>query len=150
MSQPISTNVRSISSVAVLARRLDECGGSDDYVAVIHALEATGDPRAVRVLAGLLDSTGPIAEASIAALVSFGEVAVPALVACTECDDYETIRHAHRALAALGHGASTAWLAADDADRVDAYLDEKGLTRAEWDGLTPRVANQVDEQDGVA
>jgi hypothetical protein len=144
---------RCITSVARLERRLDDCIGSEDYVVVIRALVATRKPAAVRVLASLLDSTGPIAEESIAGLVHLGETlanVVPAMQACTDSDDYETIRHAHRVLAALGHGSSQAWIDADDRERIEAYLERKGLTSVE---LAERIAgNETEEGDeeGVA
>jgi hypothetical protein len=44
-----------ISLVAALEDRLQDCIGSEDYVVVIRALVATGDPAAIRVLAALGD-----------------------------------------------------------------------------------------------
>ena len=125
---------RFVSLVAALEDRLVDCVGSQDYVDVIHALVATGEQRAVRVLASLLDSTGPIAEESIAGLVTLagaGCDVVPAMRKCTDSDDYEMIRHAHRVLIALGDEASKAWLKADDEERIEAFLEDKGITRNE-------------------
>lgn len=123
--------VTAISSVTALKRRLDACAYSEQYVDVIHALVATRDERAVRILAGLLDSTGPIAEESIAGLVKLAQEegfdVGPAMRTCAGSDDYEMIRHAHRVLAKLGDEASRAWLHADDAERIEAYLDELGF-----------------------
>jgi len=141
------------TSVAALERRLDDCIGSEDYVVVIRALVATRKRGAIRVLASLLDSTGPIAEESIAGLVTLGATfpeVVPAMRECTDSDDYEMIRHAHRVLAALGHDASRAWLAADDHERIEAYLERKGFTSVE---LVERIlGNDTDEggEKGVA
>jgi hypothetical protein len=99
------------------------------------------------VLASLLDSTGPIAEESIAALVSFGDAAIPAMRVCVDSLDYEMIRHGHRVLAQLGHASSTQWLHEDDCERIAAYLERKGFTDVAWDD---GVANEADEENGVA
>src|SRR3974390_3006593 len=90
--------IKSASKVAVLTRRLRRCVGSDDYVAVLRALVATPAPAAIPVLASLLDSTGPIAEHSIAGLLTFREPAVPAMRECVDSLDYDMIRHGHRVL----------------------------------------------------
>src|SRR5258708_25341052 len=90
-------NGASISTVATLKRRLRDCISTDDYVEVIHALVGTGDRAAIRVLASLLDSSGPIGEESIAGLITFREAAVPAMRKCTDSLHYEMIRPAHRA-----------------------------------------------------
>jgi len=61
-------NIRKVTGaakVAALEARLDDCFVPDDYLAVIRALVATRHPAAIRVLASLLDSVGPIAERSI-------------------------------------------------------------------------------------
>jgi hypothetical protein len=65
-------NARPLCTVPALERRLHHCVGSEDYVLVIRALAATQHRSAIRVLASLLDSVGPIAEAAIAALLTFG------------------------------------------------------------------------------
>jgi len=135
------------SLVAALEGRLQDCIGSEDYVVVIRALVATGDPAAVRVLASLLDSTGPIAEESIAGLVTFGEAAIPAMRECVDSLDYEMIRHGHRVLAALGDDASKQWLREDDDERIAAYLERKGFSDVAWEALN---ANETDEPNEVA
>jgi hypothetical protein len=123
--------VTPLSSVSALKRRLEACDFSEQYVEVIRALVATRSERAVRILAGLLDSTGPIAEESIAGLVKLareqGFDVGPAMRLCARSDDYEKIRHAHRVMAELGDEASRAWLRADDAERIEAYFDRKGF-----------------------
>jgi hypothetical protein len=124
-------NVTSISTVAKLERRLQYCRFSEDYVVVIRALVATGDRAAIRVLASLLDSVGPIAEESIAGLLTFGEAVVPAMRECIDSLDYEMIRHGHRVLAGLGDAASRQWLRDDDAERIAAYLERKGFSDVE-------------------
>ena len=142
-------NVSSLSTVATLESQLLDCRFSDDYVEVIHALVATGDRAAIRVLASLLDSTGPIAEESIAGLITFGEAAIPAMRECTDSLDYEMIRHGHRVLAELGDEASKQWLRDDDAERILAYLERKGFSElAAWIFLLS--ANETDEPNEVA
>jgi hypothetical protein len=140
-------NVSSRSTVAALEHRLRDCQFSDDYVAVIRALVATRHRAAIRVLASLLDSTGPIAEESIAGLVTFGEAAIPAMRECADSLDYEMIRHGHRVLAALGDAASKQWLRDDDAERIAAYLERKGLTHV---ALWAAIANEINEEKGIA
>jgi hypothetical protein len=148
------SNVRSICSVASLERRLDECVGSQDYVEVIHALVLTRRQGAVRVLATLLDSTGPIAEESIAGLVALareGLDVVPAMRRCVDSDDYEMIRHAHRVLRELGDAASARWLREDDGERIDAYLDRKGFTLEDAIArLDVVLGNDGTDEEGVA
>jgi hypothetical protein len=138
-------------TVRSLAYRLRSCVGSEDYVAVIRALVATRDPVAIGVLASLLDSTGPIAEESIAGLVTFGEVVVPAMRGCIDSDDYERIRHAHRVLAALGDAESKQWLSDDDDERVEAFLERKGISDVECAGrLLEAIANEDKDPEQVA
>jgi len=136
-----------ISLVAALEDRLRDCIGSEDYVVVIRALVATGDPAAIRVLASLLDSTGPIAEESIAGLITFGKAAIPAMRECVDSLDYDMIRHGHRVLAALGDDASNQWLRDDDDERIAAYLERKGFSDVAWEAL---IANETDEPTEVA
>jgi hypothetical protein len=145
-----SAPVVSISPVARLARRLDLCGGSDEYVAVIHALVATRDPQAIRVLASLLDGTGPIAEEAITGLLAFGKAVVPAMRRCADSDDYDMIRHARRVLAALGDAESVEWMRSDDDDRVEAYLERQGITEQEWPEVRSLAANEADQAEGAA
>ena len=132
-----SNNVTFITSVARLEARLDDCIGSDDYLAVIEALVATEKKAAVRVLAELLDMSGPVAEAAIAGLVTLARHAgidvAPRMKRCADSDDYEMGRHAHRVLAELGDAESAQWLRYDDEDRIEAYLDEKGFTEERED-----------------
>jgi hypothetical protein len=148
-----AATVTCITSVAALERRLDDCVGSEDYVVVIRALVATRKPAAVRVLASLLGCTGPIAEESIAGLVLLGETfgqVVTAMRGCVESDDYESIRHGHRVLAALGHEESVEWLHNDDEERIGAYLESKGITEQEAELLRALVANGSEDEEGVA
>jgi hypothetical protein len=146
-SHPDIRNVTVFSIVAFLEDRLPDCVGSEDYVAVIRALVATRDPAAIGVLASLLDSLGPIAEESIAGLLSFGEAAIPAMRECVDSLDYDRIRHGHCVLAQLGDEASQQWLRDDTRDRIEAYLERKGLSYFEWLGAT---GNDADGQDEVA
>lgn len=139
--------VTSPSQVAELADSMLDCDGSDDYVAVIRALVATRDPAAVDVLASLLDSTGPIAEESIAGLLMFGEAAVRAMRKCIDSLDYDMIRHGHRVLAELGDEASLQWLGDDDRERVAAYLERKGFVDLDWEGP---IANETAEGKEIA
>jgi hypothetical protein len=148
-----SKPVTCITSVAALERRLDRCIGSEDYVVVIRALVATGKPAAIRVLASLLDSTGPIAEESIAGLVTLGETfgqVVPAMRECTDSEDYEMIRHGHRVLKALGYEESAEWLRHDDQERIAAYLERKGITEQDARLLQFLVGNGDEDEEGVA
>ncbi|HEY3819963.1 MAG TPA: HEAT repeat domain-containing protein [Polyangiaceae bacterium] len=75
------------------------CIGSDDYVTCIREIARMRDPDAIRVLARMLDSSGPIAVAAMDALVRFGEAAVPAMERCTRSYDGEMTRHAEQVLA---------------------------------------------------
>ena len=133
--------------VAVLEDRLLDCGGSEDYVAVIRALVRTRDPEAIRVLASLLDSTGPIAQEAIAGLLTFGERVVPAMRQCIDSLDYDMIRHGHFVLASLGDQASKEWLRHDNTERIEALFERLGWHDIEWD--TP-VGNETDAAPRVA
>ena len=119
---------------ADLTDRLADCRRSADYVDTIRALAAIRDPRAIDVLAALLDSTGTIAEASIAALLSFGDAAVPAMRRCIDSDDADIIRHGHVVLAQLGDADAARWIARDDRERSDAFLESVGLLSEDRDG----------------
>jgi hypothetical protein len=148
-----NATVTCITSVATLERRLDDCVGSEDSVVVIPALVATRKPAAVRVLASLLGCTGPIAEESIAGLVTLGETfgqVVGAMRECVESDHYESIRHGHRVLAALGHEESVQWLRQDDEERIGVYLESKGITEQQGELLRGLVANGSEDEEGVA
>jgi hypothetical protein len=120
-------HVTSICRVAALEDRLLDCIGSEDYVAVIHALVATRDPAAIGVLASLLDSVGPIAKESIAGLLTFGDAVIPAMRECVDSLDYDMIRHGHQVLATLGDAASKQWLRDDRAECVAAYRERLGF-----------------------
>jgi HEAT repeat protein len=145
------TSITSVSPVAALKHQLRSCRFSDDYVVVIRALVATRDPAAIRVLASLLDSTGPIAEESIAGLVTFGEAAIPAMRECVESLDYEMIRHAHRVLEALGDEDSETWICEDDEERIAAYMERKGFDDDAADRFrTAFGTNDPDEWEEIA
>jgi hypothetical protein len=131
------------SSVAALEDRLLDCIGSEDYVAVIRALVATRDPAAIPVLASLLDSIGPIAEESMAGLLTFGEAVVPAMRECVDSLDYDMIRHGHHVLAALGDAASKQWLRDDRAERIAAYRERVGIPNLAQDAPTGRLAGST-------
>ncbi len=147
-SNQTARNVASPSSVSSLENRLPHCVGSDDYVTVIRALVATGDPAAIRVLASLLDSVGAIAEEAIAGLLTFGDAAIPAMRECTDSLDYDMIRHGHRVLAALGDAASVQWLQDDLADRIAAYRERRlGFP---YVALFAEIANEIDKPARVA
>ncbi len=124
---PPNVTASTISRVAALEHSLLDCIGSDDYVAVIRGLVATGNPAAIPVLASLLDSVGPIAEESIAGLLTFGDAVVPAMRECVDSLDYDAIRHGHQVLAALGDAASKQWLRDDRAECIAAYRERRGL-----------------------
>ena len=53
------------------------CDGSEDYVRCIRCIAETRDVDAIRILARLLDMSGPAARAAMSALVGFGEAALP-------------------------------------------------------------------------
>jgi hypothetical protein len=139
------------SSVSALEGRLLDCVGSEDYVAVIRELAATRDPAAIRVLASLLDSVGPIAQEAIVSLLTFGEAVIPAMRACVDSLDYDMIRHGHEVLAALGDAASKRWLREDLAERIAAYCERRGISPLwsllVWEAVT---ANETDEPSDVA
>jgi hypothetical protein len=136
-----------LSPVAALEKRLLDCIGSEDYVAVIRELVAARDPEAIRVLASLLDSVGgPIIEESIAGLLSFGEAVIPAMRECVDSLDYDMIRHGHQVLAELGDEASHQWLRDDEAERIAAYLERQGVDPEAWAELAiEAIANEADE-----
>ncbi len=142
-----SRNLASRSRVRSLERRLPRCIGSEDYVAVIRALVATRDPAAIRVLASLLDSVGPIAEEAIAGLLTFGEAVIPAMRKCTDSLDYDMIRHGHQVLATLGDTTSAQWLRDDLAERIAAYCERMGVPPIAWLFMS---ANETDEPTQVA
>jgi hypothetical protein len=142
-----SASTPSDAAVAVLEGRLLDCVGSEDYLAVIRALVATRAPAAIRVLASLLDSVGPIAEESIAGLLTFGESVVPAMRECVDSLDYDMIRHGHQVLAALGDGASKQWLIDDRAECIAAYRER--LARPDVARETP-IANETEQPMRVA
>ncbi len=87
-------------------RTLCKCGGSDEYIAVIRKIVRTRDPQAIEVLAGLLDSPGPVGREAAKGLVRFGLVAVPAIErVLRESTDGNALEHAEWArsrLTALG------------------------------------------------
>lgn len=142
-SRPLASR----SPVSSLKRRLPRCIGSEDYVAVIHALVATCDPAAIRVLASLLDSVGPIAEEAMAGLLTFGDAVIPAMRECTDSLDYDMIRHGHQVLAALGDAASAQWLRDDRAECIAAYRERLGFP---FILLEIFGANETDEPIQVA
>jgi hypothetical protein len=142
-----SRKLASRSPVSSLKRRLPGCIGSEDYVAVIRALVATRDPAAIRVLASLLDSVGPIAEESIAGLLTFGDAVIPAMRKCVDSLDYDMIRHGHQVLATLGDAASAQWLRDDRAECIAAYRERLGFPSILLDVF---IANETDEPSRVA
>jgi len=133
--------------ISSLEDRLLDCVGSEDYVAVIRALVATRDPAAIRVLASLLDSVGPIAKEAIAGLLTFGDAVIPAMRECADSLDYDMIRHGHEVLAELGDEASKQWLKDDLAERIAAYRERLGFPSVLLDIF---VANETDEPTEVA
>jgi hypothetical protein len=140
-------HLASASAVSSLEDRLPGCIGSEDYVAVIRALVATGDPAAIRVLASLLDSVGPIAEEAIAGLLTFGDAVIPAMRECTDSLDYDMIRHGHQVLATLGDTTSAQWLRDDLAERIAAYRERLGFPFILLDVFG---ANETDKPSRVA
>jgi hypothetical protein len=141
------SNLASLSLISSLEDRLLDCIGSEDYVAVIRALVATRDPAAIRVLASLLDSVGPIAEEAIAGLLTFGDAVIPAMRECTDSLDYDMIRHGHQVLATLGDTASVQWLRDDRAECIAAYRERLGFP---FILLEIFGANETDEPTQVA
>jgi HEAT repeat protein len=110
-----------------LQRRLDGCLFSDDYVRVIRAITETQEPRAIPILASLLDSQGPIAEAAVQGLLTFGESVAPAMRRRLDHEDSDVRRHARLVLARLGDEVACRELA-------DGFLEyERGpLGTARW------------------
>jgi hypothetical protein len=134
--------------IRALEDRLSRCRFSEEYVETIAEITATRTPRAIAVLASLLDSTGPIAEAAIEGLLSFGADALPAMRACVDSDDADMIRHGHVVLARLGDADSVRWLHADDEERAEAYLDEMGfldLDDADGDAVDETTSTANDD-----
>jgi hypothetical protein len=146
-SNQVSPNLASLSQISSLEDRLLDCIGSEDHVAVIRALVATRDPAAIRVLASLLDSVGPIGEEAIAGLLTFGDEAIPAMRECVDSLDYDMIRHGHQGLATLGDAASVQWLRDDHAERIAAYRERLGFP---FILLEVFGANETDEPSRVA
>lgn len=92
-----------------LVDRLEyDCDFSDDYVPVIRAIARTREPEAIDILAGLLDSSGPIAVEAMNGLVSFGEAAVPAAQRCVDSDDGAMCLHGEQVLERLACRAARA------------------------------------------
>jgi HEAT repeat protein len=90
------------SSIRTLSARLADTFDNAKLLRIIDALAETRDPAAVPVLATVLDTPGPVGRAAVQALIRFGDAAVPTMRECLEAMDEDTIRNAHRVLAALG------------------------------------------------
>lgn len=133
------------SPIGDLEELLSSCRFSEEYVETILEVTETRMPRAIAVLASLLDSPGPVAEAAIEGLVSYGADAVPAMRACVASCDADMIRHGHMVLAELGDAESVRWLKADDHERAEAYLDEMGFL-----DLDDEDGDAVDESASTA
>jgi hypothetical protein len=86
-----------------LCRKLDDdCGGSDEYVAVIRKIARTRDPQAIEVLAALLDSPGPLGRAAVKGLVGFGEAAVFEMMrVLRDSVDADALEHASQVLSEI-------------------------------------------------
>jgi hypothetical protein len=133
------------SPIGDLEDLLFRCRFSEEYVETIREIAETRMPRAIAVLASLLDSTDPIAEAAIEGLLSYGADAIPAMRACVDSCDADMIRHGHVVLAELGDAESVRWLKADDHERAEAYLDEMGFL-----DLDDEDGDAVDESTSTA
>jgi hypothetical protein len=62
-----------------LKRALEDCDTSTEYVVVIRKITRTQDPDAIKILASLLDSPGPVGAAAVQGLISFGQFAESSL-----------------------------------------------------------------------
>jgi hypothetical protein len=90
-----------------LADSLEDCTTSTESVRVIRRIARTNDPDAIVLLASVLDTPGPVGEAAVHGLLSFGQLAMTEMRRCVAGGvDEEAIRNAHRVLAALGDRAS--------------------------------------------
>ena len=88
-----------------LADRLyNDANRSERQLALIRKIAATGDPEAIGVLAGVMDTPGVIGRAAARAIHStFGQLAYePMKRLVEESVDEDQIRNAYRVLAALG------------------------------------------------
>jgi HEAT repeat protein len=115
-----------MKTVKKLARRLANAFDSAVVLDTIARLGETRDEAAIPVLVGVLDTPGPIGRAAVRALVSLGAAAAPAMHDCIENGiDEDTIRNAHRVLAALGDVRSARY------QHAICWADLDGLSDAE-------------------
>ncbi len=126
-----------------LTRALDRCTTSTEYVVVIRKLARTQDPDAIKILASLLDSPGPVGAAAVRGLLSFGQLAETAMRRClARSMDEDQIRNAHRVLAALGDAYSERAVSAycwTDLEVEDALA---AATPANDQGAVARESNE--------
>jgi hypothetical protein len=95
-----------MQSMKTLAARLDRVTESEKGLALIREIVATGDVAAIDILATHLDNPGVLGRAATEALIGFGKAAEPAMRRCLDALDEDTIRNAHRVLAAMGDAYS--------------------------------------------
>jgi hypothetical protein len=95
-----------MKTMKTLAARLNRITESEKGLALIREIVATGDLAAIDILANHLDNPGVLGRAATQALIGFGKAAEPAMRRCLDAMDEDTIRNAHRVLAALGDAYS--------------------------------------------
>lgn len=93
-------------SLKTLAARLNRVTESAKGLVLIQQIVDTGDPAAIDVLAKHLDNPGVLGRAATRALIGFGKAAEPAMRKALDALDEDTIRNAHKVLAALGDRTS--------------------------------------------
>lgn len=98
-------------TLETLSARLDDSPTSEGRIKNIHLIAATKDPAAIPILAEYLDVEGPVAEAVIAGLLSFGPPVAFPLRQYLETDDSQKRRNAALVLARLGDAKACALLA---------------------------------------
>jgi hypothetical protein len=107
---------------------------SDDTVAAIREIAATGDPDAIPVLASFLEVPGIVGrEAALGLYRHFGQLAAePMRRVVAESVDEDQIRNAYRVLAALGDPyalravSADCWADLDEEDAIAAAIAEVG------------------------
>jgi HEAT repeat protein len=103
---------------------------SEQSIAIIREIAATGDPAAIGALADVMDTPGVVGrEAAYAIYAAFGQLAYePMKRLVQESLDEDQIRNAYRVLAALGDAYALravfahCWADLDEEDRIATPL----------------------------
>ena len=64
---------------------------------------------------------------------------------CIDSDDADMIRHGHVVLAQLGDADAARWIARDDRERSDAFLESAGNLSEDRDGGDLALADSTDD-----